>query len=167
MLTSRTRGNRIASTQLSPMGAHGFAARNLELLAAIENTLDALNGDTQLIDAITNGYLEIRDRLAGQDNAIDPEGRIERLLTKASDACARIYRDARQRHASAQQDTLLTAEDGIEAAYSAFMAAINRMHDVVEDLREWIALHDAVLQPTTGTTFCTTDDLFESLLSSR
>lgn len=149
------------------MGAHGFVARNLELLAAIENTLDALNGDTELIHAIANGYAEIKNRLAEQSREIDPEGRMAQLLGKASDACARIYHDAQQRHAAACQDPAITAEDGVEEAYNTFMAAISHMHDVVEDLREWIAVHDAVLQPTTGATFTSTDDLFKSLLPNQ
>jgi protein-disulfide isomerase-like protein with CxxC motif len=35
----------------------------------------------------------------------------------------------------------------------------------VETLREWIATHDAVLQPTTGQTFDSVDDLFDAMLA--
>ena len=37
---------------LTPIGAQALAARNLELLAAIENTLDGLYADTKLLRAI-------------------------------------------------------------------------------------------------------------------
>lgn len=167
MNTSSHISNRTSHAALSPLGARGFAARNLELLAAIESTLDALAGDTDLIAAITNGYVEIKDRLAGFQGEVDPDGRIAQLLEKAADTCSRIYRDAQQRHTAASTDKALRAEDGVADAYSSFMAALNQMHDAVDDLKEWIGLHDALLQPSSDAVYATTDELFEALLKPR
>lgn len=152
---------------MSPASAQAFAARNLELLTAIENTIDALTGDTDLLSAISRTYGEVQDKLSGFEGEIDASGRIVAMLGKASDACSRIYRDAQHRHQSACTDPQLRPDDGVTDAYEAFMNAVHDLHDTVESLREWIAVHDAVLQPASGTTFDSVDDLFDSLLSGQ
>ena len=156
--------HRAQARRMTPSGAIAFAARNLELLSAIENTLDALNADTLLLRAIHDGYAEIRERLAGSTAPIDTNGRINATLDKAGAACARIYHDACQRHASACQDMQLLPDDGVADAYGAFIEAVRALHDSIETLREWIATHDAVLQPTTGAVYANAADLFAALL---
>jgi hypothetical protein len=59
----------------------------------------------------------------------------------------------------------LQPDDGVAEAYDGFIAAMHALHDTVEVLREWIAMHDALLQPTTGKTFDSVDDLFDALLA--
>ncbi len=157
--------NKSSSLRMSPSGAQALAARNLDFLAAIERTIDALVSDTDLIHDIGRAYQEIQEKLTGLGTEIDADGRITGLLEKASEACVRIYRDAQRRHESARQDPLLQPDDGVAEAYDAFIAAMNALHDTVETLREWIATHDAVLQPTTGQTFDSVDDLFDAMLA--
>lgn len=152
---------------MTSVGAQAFAARNLELLTAIEHTLDALHADTQLLHAIRSGYEEIRAALEASVAAIDEDGRIQGVLDKASAACARIHHDACQRHASACQDPQLLPDDGLADAYDAFIDAVRALHDSIESLREWIATHDAVLQPTTGAVYASATDLFAALLPQQ
>jgi len=158
---------RVHPAVLTPIGAQVLAARNLELLAAIENTLDALYADTKLLRAIHDGFLEIRERLIGIDGPIDADGRTQAALSKASDACARIHRDAKQRHQSACADPSLRPDDGVADAYDEHIAAVQELHDTVESLRNWIADHDAVLEPTTGVVYSSVDDLFAALLPDQ
>ena len=158
---------RINIGRLTPVGAQAFAARNLELLAAIENTLDGLSADTKLLRAIHDGYQEIQDRLAGIKEPVDDSGRIQAALEKASAACARIYHDACKRHQSAKRDPQLRPGDGVAEAYGDFITALRDLHDTIEALREWIATHDAVLQPTTGAVYSSADDLFAALLPKQ
>lgn len=158
---------RVHPVVLTPIGAQVLAARNLELLAAIENTLDALYADTKLLRAIHDGFLEIRERLIGIDGPIDADGRTQAALSKASDACARIHRDAKQRHQSACADPSLRPDDGVADAYDEHIAAVQELHDTVESLRNWIADHDAVLEPTTGVVYSSVDDLFAALLPDQ
>lgn len=152
---------------MTPAGAQAFAARNLELLTAIEHTLDALDADTQLLCAIRGGYEEIRTALADRATLIDGDGRIQATLDKAGAACARIYHDACQRHASACQDPQLRPDDGVADAYGAFIDTVRDLHDSIESLREWIATHDAVLQPTTSPVYASAADLFGALLPGQ
>lgn len=58
-------------------------------------------------------------------------------------------------------------DDGLVEAYNEFVSVVNELHDTIEDLSEWIATHDAVVQPTTGQTFETVDSLFDALLSKQ
>ena len=154
----------IHTARMTPIGAQAFAARNLELLAAIENTLDGLTADTQLLRAIHDGYEEIQAKLVGTTGPIDDSGRTQAALEKAGAACARIYNDACQRHQSACQDPQLRPDDGVADAYSAFIGALRELHDTIEALREWIATHDAVLDPSMGAVYASADDLFAALL---
>lgn len=89
------------------------------------------------------------------------------ILRDASAACARIYQDACRRHQSACKDPQLYPDDGVADAYSAFIEALGQLHDTIEALREWIATHDAVLQPTTGAVYSSADDLFAALLPKQ
>lgn len=152
------------ASRLTPIGAQAFAARNLELLAAIENTLDALSTDIRLFRAIDAGYAELHDKLQDMDTEIDAGGRIQAMLEKAGAACARIYRDASARHQSACQDPQLQTDDGVADAYADCMQALRALHDTIEMLREWIATHDAVLQPATAAVYASAGDLFAALL---
>ena len=152
---------------MTPFGAQAFAARNLELLAAIENTLDGLSADTNLLRAIHDGYQEIQARLTGTSGPIDDSGRTQATLEKASAACTRIYHDACKRHQSARQDPQLRPDDGVAEAYGEFIAILRELHDTIEALREWIGTHDAVLQPTTGAVYSSADDLFAALLPKQ
>lgn len=152
---------------MSCAGVNAFAARNLQLLSAIENTLDGLDSDIKIIIGIDASYEELRQRLESNESVIDSDRRIESNLVKASDACSRIYHDALKRHVSACTDPLLNADDGVADAYESFIDAIRHLHDTVEDLREWVANHDAVLEPSTSSVFSSVDDLFESLMSAK
>lgn len=160
--------NRISINPLTPFGAQAFAARNLELLASIENTLDALSADTKLVHAIDEGFQEVGQKLAGfGGEPIDPEGRFQTLLSKSSDGCARIHRDICLRQRSACTDPDLRSSDGLADACSDFILAVDALHDTIERLREWVADHDAVLEPSTGQRYANAEALFDALLTGQ
>lgn len=152
---------------MSSSGAQALAARNLELLRAIEDTVDSLAADTGLLRSICGTYTEIQTKLSASNTEIDPTGRICAVLDKASSSCVRIYNDAKNRHLSARSDPHLRSDDGVVDAYDDFINAVNDLHDTIDELCEWISNHDAVLQPTTGATFDTVSSLFDSLLASK
>jgi hypothetical protein len=155
------------SVRMSPSGAQALAARNLDLLRAIENTVDNLVADTDLVRSICRTYVEIQQKLSANETEIDPTGHISAVLEKASESCSRIYKDAQRRHQSAAADPQLRSDDGVTDAYSEFMESLNDLHSSIEELREWIGDHDAVLQPTTGETFNSVSSLFDSLLANK
>jgi hypothetical protein len=157
----------VIGQSMTPSGAQALAARNLDLLRAIENTVDCLVADTNLVRSICATYEEIQTKLSSSQTVIDPTGHICSVLEKASGSCARIYEDSKKRHMSAVRDPQLRSDDGVVDAYDEFMVVINQLHDTIEELCDWIATHDAVLQPTTGETFASVDSLFDALLSKK
>ena len=154
----------VVEQRMSSSGVQALAARNLELLRIIEDTVDCLAADSNLVRSIAEAYKEIQAKLTPGDNEIDPSGRTRAALEKASDSCVRIHNDAKARHLSATRDPQLRSDDGVIDAYSELMTVVDELHDAVENLSEWITVHDDVLQPTTGSTFDSVDSLFESLI---
>jgi hypothetical protein len=152
---------------MSSSGAQSLVVRNLELLRAIEDTVDGLVADTDLVTSISRTYSELKSKLLQNTTEIDPSGRICAVLDKASSSCVRIHNDAKNRHVSARLDPQVRPDDGLVEAYNEFVSAVNELHDTIEELSDWISTHDAVLQPTTGQTFETVDTLFDSLLSKK
>jgi hypothetical protein len=152
---------------VSSSGAQSLVVRNLELLRAIEDTVDGLVADTDLVTSISRTYSELKSQLLPNTTEIDPSGRICAVLDKASNSCVRIFNDANNRHVSARLDPQVRPDDGLVEAYNEFVSAVSELHDTIVELSDWISSHDAVLQPTTGQTFETVDTLFDALLSKN
>jgi hypothetical protein len=104
---------------MTPSGVQALAARNLELLRTIENTVDCLVADTGWVSSICATYQEIQSKLSSSQTVIDPTGHICSVLEKALGSCARIYEDSKKRHLSAVRDPQLLAEEGVVDAYDA------------------------------------------------
>ena len=118
---------------MSSSGAQSLAVRNLELLRAIEDTVDGLVADTDLVTSISRTYSELKSKLLPNTTEIDPSGRICAVLDKASNSCVRIYNDAKNRHVSARLDPQVRPDDGLVEAYNEFVSAVNELHDTIED----------------------------------
>lgn len=151
----------------APAYAQAMVARNLQLLQAIETTLLHLEQDTQQLHLMTSGIEstleELQRATAVTPTAIDPAGAVCRSLEVTGDIASRMYRRAKAQHADACQDFRLTSDDGIADAYGGYLAAVESFHDAVEALREWIATHDAVLEPGNGQVFNSVEALFASV----
>lgn len=142
-----------------------FAARNLHLLTAIENTLDRISADRHILHAMTNDMDSILAGLKAKPSvaAIDPEGRICNLLNRCMESASRIYRDATDKHSAACADTRLTSEDSVVDAYSEYLESLRGFHDVLAEFLEWTETHDALLDAVGTRTYATADELFEAL----
>lgn len=159
--------NLVKQARLSVSGAQAHAARNLTLLNAIENTISALSSDCDLVRAIRAAYAEMFDEVRAHAELIDQEGLLLDQLAKASDACGRIRVGLLKRQHSAHTDPALKPDDGVADAYQAVIDCISHLHDEIDEMSEWIGVHDAVLQPSTGQTFSSVDDLFSSMGLNR
>ncbi|UVH54703.1 hypothetical protein NWF24_17810 [Variovorax paradoxus] len=139
-----------------------FAARNLQLLSAIETTLGVLKADTAYVRIMAG---EVEDCLAKlkseqSDCPLDPSGRVCDLLHKCLDSASRMYADNKARKASAEKDSRLTPEDGIVDAFDAFLEGLRDLHDRHVDLLDWVETHDALLVPSSGKAYGSVDELF-------
>jgi phosphoglycolate phosphatase-like HAD superfamily hydrolase len=142
-----------------------LTARNLHLLQAIESTITTLSSDMRLLEALTSAFGEIFDKLQADvpEEAIDPQERASNALNMTEEIAQRMYTKAVNRHKAAQNDPRLTPEDGVAYAYEEYLDALKRLFDTVEELKEWIETHDALLEPTTGKTYASVDDLFAAM----
>ena len=149
----------------TPARVQALAARNLQLLQAIESTLSQLGSDVKLVYAIAGAFEEIQRALSEGANGtvIDPEGVACSALVKASDACLRIHAAAKSGHQAACDDRRLRNEDGVADAYAEYLIAVESAHDSIESLREWIATHDALLDPDLPGSYTSVDDLFGAM----
>jgi hypothetical protein len=140
-------------------------ARNLHLLQTIESTVNRLSSDAHLVQSISRAFDEvfaaIKQRPA--EKAIDPDGIICGALRKASDAASRMYGTCNAKRQAAHEDKRLNADDGVVDAYDDFIDEIHAMHDLLEEMIEWIDIHDASLELPSGVVYSNVDDLFEAL----
>jgi len=158
------RGHEVLGRKV-PAQVQALAARNLQLLQAIENTVSVLSSDVKIIFSIAAGFAEIHSMLSGNpsESAIDPDGVVCGALAKASDASARMHRAAKAKHQAACTDHQLHSDDGVADAYADYLAAIENVHDCIEALKEWIATHDAALEADLPGTFADVDALFAAM----
>lgn len=149
----------------APAIVQAEAARSLQLLQAIESTLSTVKRDNRLLSAMVENFEEFHDLLlaANLDTLIDPSGVVCSNLESASDIAASMYANVAERHQSACNDFRLTSDDGVADAYAEYVETVKALHDQIEILREWIATHDAVLEPGNGQVFETADALFSAI----
>lgn len=149
----------------SPSRVQAYAGRTLDLLHAIEKTVDHLSENRDHIAVLAGGMVKTLQMLqnAKIETSIDPEGRVCDLLGQSLDALARMHASSARRRESAVADTRLRHDDGVVEAYDNFLSALNDAHEVVHELKEWIETHEALLDSPSGTTYSEVDDLFTAM----
>lgn len=122
------------------------SARNLELLRAIDDTLDWLKkliAGFEADTAFAMAGLEHIHATSSTDEQIDPEGSLVSLLEEAQDSLKSLYEMLVQKRQHGRDDPRLTEEDGIEAAYSEAIAACLDLRNSVDAMRWAVMEHDA------------------------
>lgn len=141
------------------------AARNLQLLQAIESTVARLSSDAKVLSGICGTFDEVLKalRAAQPAEAIDPQDVICNILRRASDAVLNMHARGTARRKSAVQDKRLREDDGVVDAFTEYLAVLDQLHEVIEEMAEWIDTHDAALEPPTGNVYSNVDDLFAAI----
>lgn len=153
---------------VTPSKVQAYAGRALDLLQAIEKTIDCLSENCDVLAVMTDGIEKHLAKLreSNVQQKLDPEGRVCQLLQKCLEIMERMHADAARKRASAQADERLQEDDGVVEAYDAFIVALNQHHDVVHDLKDWVETHDALLEPALDGTFTSVDDLFKAMTTA-
>jgi hypothetical protein len=152
---------------ITPSKVQAYAGRTLDLLQAIEKTIDCLTDNCDLLAVTTSGIRKALEQLRKSDvqQKLDPEGRVCQLLGKCLDIIERVHHDSTAKRNAASNDPRLRTDDGVVEAYEAFLAALSEHHDAVHDLKEWVETHDALLEPALDGTFSNVDDLLKAMLA--
>lgn len=161
--------NTISHKEGSPAFVQAFAARNLKFLKAIEDTIDSLDTDRRILDAMSEDMQKAEVRLQSLQPIakIDEEGRISSMLDQCLDTLSRLYAVSKKKHLAACNDAMLTSDDGVEDAYEAYLESLTGFHHVIDDFKNWVQTHDAILEPSTDKTYSSATDLFDALMSHK
>ncbi len=142
-----------------------FTARNLTFLRAIEEAVSALAQDCEILGGIERLYEEIEKavRNAPSESPLDESGELSRSLAESSAACERLHQRAMKAIQSARAEPHLTEEDGVESAWEKYRSLVVAIHELVEEIRERIETHDALLSPVSEKIHPDADSLFRAL----
>ncbi|OAK66081.1 hypothetical protein A3K87_09965 [Variovorax paradoxus] len=131
-----------------------MAARNLQFLALIENTIDRVSSDTDHVRACAKAIAESMESLkAGAKDVPYQEERLVELLEKTKESARRIHVDATHRHESACNDKMLHPDDGVVDVFEAFIEAVNDLYNCASEFKDWLELHNALLEQPTGASY--------------
>lgn len=157
----------IRSGMASPTKVQAYAGRTLDLLQAIEKTIDYLTENRDHMAVLASGVVKTLEELhrARIEVVLDPEGRVCELFARCLEAIERMHQNSTVRRESAVNDCRLHVEDGVVEAYDAFLASLSDAYAVLHELKEWIHTHDSLLEPSLEGTFDSVDDLIGAIRS--
>lgn len=141
----------------SDVGAPGeltqYANRTLDFLNIIEKTLRSVTQEVDLIQTLARGCERYTKKIREMSPAreLDPTGRVSELLILAAASAERSYDEAILRRNSARADKSLNVDDGVVECFEGLVAALADFHNGIDELRDAVEMHDALLSPVTGT----------------
>lgn len=144
-------------------------ARSLEILRAIESTLawlERLTGQFRADVAFANKANAGIDDIPG---VIDPDNSIQHDLEIAQGSVDELHRLLIAKRQSGRDDHRLSADDGIEDAYTEAIASAADLNNAINSLRWNIGEHDLDAVPKTpGKTYTAdnVDKMFDDILAS-
>lgn len=128
-------------------GVQAGAARSLELLRAIESTLAWLERLTSQLNADTTFAEKINFGLDKIEGVIDPDNSLQADLLAAQQEVEALYGVLIEKRQHGRNDHQLTAEDGIEDAYTEAIEAAADLHNAINTLRWNVGEHDIDCTP--------------------
>lgn len=151
---------------VTPSRVQAYAGRALDLLQAIEKTIDCLSENCDLLGVMSAAVVKHLKTLQQSSYAspLDPEGRVCELLSKCLDSIERMHHTAVKRRDAAQADERLQDDDGVVEAYEAFIVSLSEHHDIVHEFKDWVETHDALQAPAVGPVYGSADELFKAVL---
>lgn len=141
------------------------AARSLEVLDAIEQTIDSLRWVADRADADAAFFVREADRIRNYapSTPIDLDGTrsqsLESVMGEIEKVCQR-FSDKRGAAAVAPE---LTADDGVVDAYNEAISGLSDLHDAINDLRWAVIIQDGLLEKPTGKPEANVDNLFSRI----
>lgn len=139
------------------------AHRDLNLLNAIDETIDSLCSTRAEMDILTDALFREIDRLKELGAPIDQEGKFLPMFENGRDAIGEFYRTMEAKCNAARNAPELRADDGVVEAYCELLGSTAKLHNAINDLCWTIGEHDADFDKATGKMHTSTEQMFADL----
>jgi hypothetical protein len=138
------------------------AARSLDVLSAIDQTIDSLRWLSDRADAdATFLEREIETlRTATPVTYLDPTGSRGQSLDDVRGTIEQVCKQFIDKRNAAITAPELSPDDGVVDAYTETINSLADLHDALNDLRWAVMLHDGQLDTPSGNPTNSVDDLF-------
>ena len=161
----------MSTLELRKLGAFGRQisqiipeARDLDLLGAIEKTVEAIADETvkfQSLDLMAEHFLSILQK--ADFTSEDALAQLEKVIPASLEILEKYYNTQVAKRQSAIEDLRLTEEDGIVEAYDSLLHEICSLHNNLNSLCWVIGEHAAELDKKLPGSYSNADDLFEAM----
>lgn len=133
----------LSAAELMSVGA----VRSLDLLRAIDGTIEALSHHTQLLQSAQRVFSELLKAISAESapRAIREEELIP-ALEALQDALMKSFKDFSRKMDCAVQDPRLSDEDGVVDAYQILLDALTGLNTTAENLRWGILENNADIE---------------------
>lgn len=118
------------------------AARSLDLLINIEHTLTWLEHQTRIFQAHTGFAEKMNDQLDQIAGVIDANDKLAGAMEATQGLVEQVYQMLVAKRQAGRDDSRLTEDDGIEAAYTDAIVAAADLHNALNRLRWNVGEHD-------------------------
>lgn len=157
----------VSDLALLQQSVDATTVRGLDLLRAIEQTIDALDwiADHARADAAFAAKESARINACERTSAIDQGDVLCDKLEKAQALVEKLHTVLQTKRESAQRAAELRDDDGVVDAYTDAIAQVADLHDAINGLRWAIMEHDADLSPAAGKRYTSgnIEELFSEL----
>jgi hypothetical protein len=141
----------------------GDAARDLELLRAIDATLDTLDVEMGRVDQLNHAAEKFIETIRAATTPVESDIDLVALFDKARDSVGEAHALLKRRHQSAVNDTNLRDDDGITEAYACLIEATADFHNHLNTLSWMIGEHNADFDKPTGKAYSNVEDMFRDM----
>ena len=142
-------------------------ARDLTLLKAVDQTLDALSLDSGRLGADLKFAVEVTEKInkTKPQAMIDPAGNVDDNILRAQDSIKSVNIKYSEKRSHAENDNDLCEEDGVVEAFNKNIELSANLYNALSDLRWAIAEHDADLSPKLATSVCSSQQEIDAALT--
>jgi hypothetical protein len=129
----------------------------------VESGREFLHANTDLMKAIGGHANSVFDELRAREVglAVDPDGLVSDLLGQAADSVRRSREATTAKYSAARR--LGGLDQQLEKDYLGFLDVAADIHSAIEDMREWVETHDALLEKPSGRPMKSASELFSRL----
>lgn len=140
-------------------------ARNLQFLALIDSTIDAVSSDTEHVRVCTQTIDKYMTELqqGSEGVPISREEQFVEVLDKTMEIARSIHTDSKRRHQAACEDRMLRPDDGVTDVYEGLIEASAELFSCAAEFKDWIETHNALLEPSSGEVYSSAEALLAAL----